>query len=243
MKTIHKLAVIGALCWGSVPGVAHAQTSFSLVPQIGLSLTTARYEDASQPSGAIDIAYRRGLTAGVLASLQHQRVSLQVGAQFAARGFTLNETYATPSSAGPLATNYHQQYRFNYLDFPLTVAFSQHPDGQGAQVFGGGYVAVLLGGQVKYDNSFETLNGPVNFQSESQVRAGDSPSILQGDFYTKRVDAGVKAGVGYRWHSLLLRGSYQIGLVNLGTVQQNNPLPAPKYYNRSFDISLGYYLF
>lgn len=218
----------------SAASVAQAQVRFSVGPQVGYNLTTVNFklDDAGVTYAT---SSKSGFAAGVMADIGFGHLALQPAVQFAQKGYDQVATYSLVTS---------NQIRFNYLAVPVNLAYTQHRDGQGAQVFAGPYVAFLLGGHY----SAETTGGMFPSTETGNVVAATSyrPTFTDSNFYSRRVDAGLQFGLGYRYQGLLLQAAYSLGLTNQAAVAEQLPggysYPAPTYRNRAFQLSLAYLL-
>ena len=232
-----KCIFLGALCFSTLPHIAHAQHTFNIGPRIGLNASTVDYTKGlynDEPST------RLGFEAGLMANrgIGNGHVSLQGSLVYDRKPFLLTTQYYSPgySFIGK------QQLRLDYLSLPLSVAYAQHVNGQGVQVFAGGYVAALLGGRV-HNTGVTTDAGVVTtIELDSPVRPGREPQPGTAYFF-KPFDAGVQAGLGYQYRTVLLQASYSLGLVDIG-VPYIAPItsPAPRYYTRALRFSLSYFL-
>lgn len=226
-------------------GTAQAQATFHLGPYLGGNVSTAHFADETVSST------RRGFDAGVLGAFQFGHIAVQPAVLFAQRGFTSKPTFYDSGFGGLTQTS----VRLHYLTLPLQVAYTQHPDGQGFQVSAGPYVSFLVGGKSVADYQYNAV-GLV--QQESTVAAANvhttniSSSSQAPDytFYSRRLDAGAQAGLGYRFGGALLQVSYSLGLRNVATTERytvGNASPTydtdnPAYRNRAFQVSLSYLL-
>jgi hypothetical protein len=129
----------------------------------------------------------------------------------------------------------------------------QHADERGFQVAAGPYAGFLLGGKRELlyqfpSGSEQRQAGGAVATDVHTVELGPS-SLRQPDynFYSRRFDLGVQAGLGYRLGGALLQVSYCLGLRNLGPTERytigGTPYSrddTPYYRNRSFQASLSY---
>lgn len=230
------LALLGATT------AAEAQTRFRLAPQLGYSLTTINYTPNSQYNEAA-IHYTRGFTAGVVADIGFGHWAIQPAVQFAQKGYdqTITERFFYPNSR---TVDIHT--RLNYLALPISLAYTQRPDGQGAQVFAGPYVGLLLGGHYTSEVARTSQSGTQYESYSGQVVAAESftPSFTDTNSYARRLDAGLQLGLGYRYRGLLVQACYSLGLRNLQS-RLDDPNsgyynPEPTYQSRGFQFSLGY---
>ncbi|MDO7846672.1 porin family protein [Hymenobacter sp. M29] len=236
MRSLSFLPLAGAFLLLAAP--ARAQTSFSIGPRVGLNLATYHY---SEKPILGTIGYRAGVEAGVAATVGREHFALQAAVLYSQKGFIQRYTVDLRTANNlPLGTaDIEYRNRLNYLTIPLSLAYTQGSDGQGAQVFAGPYLGVLLSGRYE---SVETLQGG----GESTTRAGDITPISKTApdlaAYTQRFDAGLQAGLGYRYRALLLQVNYSLGLRSLAASYSYNGVPVsnPAYYNRAFQGSLTY---
>lgn len=77
---------------------------------------------------------------------------------YAQLGHRLHGVGSYWSSTQPVS----QEVRANYLLIPLTVARTQHVNGQGLQVFVGPYLGILLGGHARVENEHGITVGDVS---------------------------------------------------------------------------------
>jgi hypothetical protein len=202
---------------------AHAQ--FSLGPQVGLTVSGKAGSQYSYTTSS----YRPGFAAGVQGVFQFSHLSLQPALCFAQKGLHQRRVVVTSVRT--------QDYRLNYLVLPLNLAYSLRQDGQGLQVIVGPYAGLLLGG--RYHSTYLDVANGNDFSQQGQVRAGDyqpipsSPSAPVDDQYTRRLDVGLQAGLGYRFGPLLAQAEFSFGLRDLAPVLASA-------YNRTAQVSLSY---
>jgi hypothetical protein len=224
-------------------GAAQAQATFHLGPYLGGNVSTVHFANET-PSAA-----RRGFDAGLLGALQLGHVAVQPAVLFAQRGFISKPTFYDSGFGGRTQTN----VRLHYLTIPVQVAYTQHADGQGFQVAAGPYVSFLVGGKSVTDYEFP---GTGSMQQENAVAAADVHTQTIGvytqvpdyTFYSRRLDVGAQAGLGYRLGGALLQVSYSMGLRNVATTERYTLVNAsttyesdsPAYRNRAFQLSLSY---
>lgn len=205
---------------------AQAQTTFSIGPQVGL--TVAGASNASPNTSTIH--YRAGFEAGVQSIVQFGHLAVQPSLHFSQKG--LNEHY------GYDLYSRYTDYRLNYLTLPLNVAYSLRPDGQGLQVFAGPYVGLLLGGNYQLTSDDRGPFGGTDYY-EGTIAPGTTYTIpapgttAPQPRLCQRVDAGFQAGLGYRFGKLLAQANFAFGLTDL------HPL-MPAAHNRTAQASLSY---
>ncbi|GAB3721184.1 hypothetical protein GCM10027594_01490 [Hymenobacter agri] len=234
-----KLVVFGLLLVG---GAARGQqASLSFGPRVGLNLAT--YHSA-QLANSETRGYRAGFEAGLAGTVGFGHLALQAAVLYAQRGATSHAEVTSYTGTGPgVGTTFDGHSRLNYLTVPVALAYTQHTDGQGAQVFAGPYFGLLLNG--RYDNTI-TPQGAASINASGAItpvnNAGPDLATNTGGAYTRRFDAGLQGGVGYRYHGLLVQASYSLGLLNLAPSYTYNMVPVSSrpHYNRAFHATLTY---
>lgn len=232
-----KWIFLAALCLNALPRVTHAQQAFKFGPRVGgnasiVDYTKGLYND--EPS------MRAGLELGLMASrgIGNGHVSLQGSFVYDRKPFLLTTQYYSPgySFIGK------QELRLDYISLPLNVAYAQHVNGQGVQVFAGGYVATLLGGRVHNKGVTTDAGVATTIELDSPVRPGRKPQPGTAYFF-KPFDVGVQAGLGYQYRTVLVQASYSLGLIDIG-VPYIAPITsaAPRYYTRALRFALTYFL-
>jgi hypothetical protein len=238
--------LLGLASWLLGAGSAQAQVTFRVGPQVGLSSSTAAYTAGAE---SFTLSSRRGLEAGLVGVVQKGHLALQPTVLFAQRGFDRHQTFYD-SGFGGLTD---ERIRLNYLTVSLPLAYTQHTDGQGVQVFGGPYAGFLLGGKHELLYQFpmgsdQNQAGDVVATDVHTVELGPSSLRLPDyNFYSRRFDLGVQAGLGYRLGGALLQVSYSLGLRNLGPTElytigstTYSRYDTPYYRNRAVHVSLSY---
>jgi len=226
---------------------AQAQVTFGIGPKVGYNLVSVRYRDAAAPDQRA--GYRSGLETGLMASIGFGHFAVQPAVLYSQRGFTLLQsgTYAPYS---PDAYRHDVGVRFDYLLLPLNLAYTQHANGQGAQVFAGVYLGVLAGGRYKATTTYYGFNNGQatsgDYIERGNVRVGDQATGSSSNLYGRRFDSGVQVGVGYRHHRLLAQASYSLGLRNVDTFNGNalfirnfESYDGAKYRNQAFQVSVA----
>ena len=147
-------------------------------------------------------------------------------------------SYPTTSVYDYSTTTTEVTTHLNYLALPLSVAYTQHTNGLGFQAFAGPYIGLLLGGTYNHLYTNHSVSPPLSILREGHVQVGDTYSTTSYDEYSRSLDAGVQAGVGYRMSLLLVQATYSLGLKN---VAANYAQPiSPTSYNRALQLSAAY---
>lgn len=238
----HWFVIVSSAYLVFTSNTVQAQTTFSAGLQAGLNTSTVRYSGSPNYNTTFPASYKVGFEAGLLGAIEHNHLTVQAAALFSQKGYNVKDAaVSTTNGTGVFSGN----YRYNYLTLPINIAYTTQPNGQGFRVFAGPYLGILIGGNY---NSTYRLNGLSPIEAEGKIVGGNNPQATLGgnDVYSKRVDAGLQAGIGYRYQSLLLQLNYSIGLRNLATDFLSNPttiVEGSPYRNRAFQASLSYLLF
>ncbi|GAB3244704.1 hypothetical protein GCM10027346_42580 [Hymenobacter seoulensis] len=218
--------------------VAYSQTAVHIGPRIGLNVGTAPYESSNHVH---DTRPLLGGEAGIMATASKGNVGLHVSVLYSQKGFRIQDEH--PYST--LVVNRNDTYALNYLVLPVSVAYSLQENGQGLQVFAGGYLGMLLHGRYTWDD-YNQIAGRVSSTNtgELPIRVDNVVELEEGGAASKRWDAGLQAGIGYRYNRLLLQLSYSYGLVDLGAEyrQSDRGLDGAHYYHRVAQLSAAYFL-
>jgi hypothetical protein len=225
---------------------AQAQVHFRIGPQVGYTLSSASfsvadYPDYFTPSGS----YRSGFAAGMVAQVgftEHLSIQPAVLYVLKAPGVTISSYYQ------PNNYYYYDEYtfQFNYLTLPINLLYSQRANGQGGQILLGPYLGWLLGGTYTHGARAgygSSITGGGTYSGK--VEAGDTYTTGSKDsnYYSRQLDAGLQAGIGYGFQALQLQATFSLGLRNIGAAyapSANNYYQAPVIRNRSFQLSAAY---
>ncbi|MGI4863066.1 MAG: porin family protein [Janthinobacterium lividum] len=227
-------------------GTAQAQATFRVGPRVGFNATTVHFSDADE--NGISSSFRPGFEAGLLGNLQVGHFAFQPSVLFSQKGYRSAGPAFGLAVYGP--ARYEETVRLNCLTVPLNLAFTLRRDGQGLQAFAGPYVGMLLGGKYArrtYYTGSPFYPTPIGGLPEAEytlpVKAG-SPFSDNDNWYSQRFDAGLQAGLGYRFGGLLVQANYSLGLRNLASAYQSSydgkVYEDEAYYNRSWQVSLSY---
>jgi hypothetical protein len=128
----------------SVASVSQAQPHVRVGVQVGGSRSTGSYTKA--PGIPFSFHPLAGFEAGLRLQVQGAHWALQPALLYAQQGFSLTQDSDAVDTLGTQRQTRHLTYRLTYLTLPLSLAYQQHANGQGLQVFAGGYVSRLVGG-------------------------------------------------------------------------------------------------
>ncbi|RZK29744.1 MAG: PorT family protein, partial [Hymenobacter sp.] len=174
MKTMTHLPLLaGSLL---LTATAHAQTTFSVGPRVGLNVATAHFPDKS--------SYRlAGFEAGLTGNLQLGHFAVQPSLLFSQKGYRTHGNLFTIDAPG----TYEETVRLNYLMLPVNLAYTLGENGQGLQVFAGPYVGLFLGGTYTrriHEDGY--LGGPAyDAEYGGKVKAANAYTS-GGDRYSQR---------------------------------------------------------
>ena len=232
----HLLLLGGGLL---LAATAQAQATFSVGPRVGLNVSTVHLPVPYADS----YSSRAGFEAGLTGTAQFGHFALQPSVLFSQKGY---DKVGALVGYGPSSLTYAEQLRLNYLTVPLNLAFTLGEAVQGLQVFAGPYVSLLVGGHYTRQVPRGGYSGIPAYTAEvsGKVKPADVVSDSDNE-YSKRVDTGLQAGVGYRLGGFLLQANYSLGLRNLATQYRGYDgrlYDDPGYYNRLWQVSLSYFI-
>jgi len=141
-----------------------------------------------------------------------------------------------PFTRTVLTEKKHTISRANYLEIPVNMVYTLGGD-HGFLVFAGPYVAMGVGGRVEYENqatsySSSSTGGTTSYSYSygntffiyrdtypgppATNASGIAPSyeINRSAEIARRFDAGINAGLGYRFGNLQMHAGYGLGLIN-----------------------------
>lgn len=214
---------------------AHAQTSFSIGPRVGLNLATHHF---AEPGIFDPPQYRPGLEAGVFSAVSRGHFALQGALLYSQKGYKERTSVdiRTGTNIYTGTGDLEHTERLHYLTLPLALAYTQRNDGQGFQVFAGPFISLFLSG--RYTNTTTSQGWPTSTESGA-ITAAPDVAYDYGPF-VRRFDAGLQGGLGYRYQQFLFQAGYSLGLRNV-SAETFLTLRAPRY-NRAFQASLSYLL-
>jgi len=125
--------------------------------------------------------------------------------------------------------------KLNYIEVPLNMVYKASL-GKGFFMLGfGPYVSYAIGGNVKIESGYLSLNQDIKFKSV--VEQGDNLLVP----YYKAFDAGANIFVGYEMASgLFLELDTQFGMLNINPEYKEFPESKSSTKNTGFGLSIGY---
>ena len=190
---------------------ANAQT-FGL--KAGLNLSNMIFKDDDEN---YDLTMNPGFHIGAIVDMPfNDFLSFESGLLFTNKGYKYYE-----ESEG---YNYNVKVKLYYLDIPLTIKAS-HDLGKGLKMFGtaGPYVGVGLSGNVKGNVEGNNNKENINWGSSDK------------DTF-KRLEWGLTFGGGVEINSIIIGISYDLGLSNISSYQDNGVTAK----NKVLKFSVGY---
>ncbi|RZK32472.1 MAG: PorT family protein [Hymenobacter sp.] len=211
---------------------AHAQLKVSIGPVVGETLMKQHLSNDTK------LDYRFGLVAGAQAYLSWGRFALQPALLFSQKGsqYATQVLFRTNPSSPDDYLEFKTRTRLNYLTLPLNFTFAPAGTATGPQFFAGPYVSMLLGGSVEQNEL------PGQPASTTAIRVTSEADLYSGPA-SRRFDAGLQAGAGFRYNGLVLQAHYSLGLTSTKpdyTSQSATVTNDLKVYNRGFQVSIGY---
>jgi hypothetical protein len=226
---MYKHLLLALALLSAVP-IAHAQVRFGIGPQVGYTLSSADYKYNSYTN---DSNYRSGFSAGLTGEFGIGHLAIRPAVLYAQKGYNLEQSNPTTNT---LPQSLSSRRRFDYLTIPINIGYTQHSNGQGVQVFAGGYIGFVLGGHHTEYGTYTDGNPPQSF-SAPVVSANSSKAGLP----IRSQDAGIQGGIGYRYQAILAQIEYSVGLKNVGPNNSSSSYSGDAtYYNRVFQLSLAY---
>lgn len=242
---------------------ASAQTSYRFGVRAGGNYaTTTEKSPVQTSSGNATSSYSKSpifaYQLGIVLEARKGNFAFQPALVFSQKGTTINAEVALTE----LTTGYLQQrkgqtaVRYNWLELPLNMVYNL-PGKSGLQLFAGPYVAVGVGGKAvsEINNSTNDPNNPVvipftkftdkieyNPSDETLAKTSSLASLSIRGFYSRRVDAGLNAGVGYQRGPVQVQAGYGLGLVNLYYKKESGGYTSQSGYNRGAQLTVTYFL-
>jgi hypothetical protein len=194
---------------------ASAQTTFSLGVRGGLNRAqlATRGAGTDYPRRTSDASALYGWQAGITLEARRGNLALQPALLFSQKGLRFTTTTSVVGFVGTDTWESTGTNRFNWVELPLHLVYTQHGD-HGLQLFAGPYVALAVGG---HQQGNTTSHSWTSATYDNPIDQKHSYSSLSA---SKRIDAGLDFGVGYRQGPLQVQLSYGLGLRNLRGLTQ-----------------------
>lgn len=224
-------AAIYSLCLAST---GHAQPSVGIGPQIGINRTAGYF----RPNDVFATTARTSFEGGVCLNIGWGHWALQPAVSYVSHQFLLTYDNQTLDASGAVLSTLSNRLAFhlNYVTMPIKLVYSLKANGQGFQTFMGGYVSRFLGGHLDYTYSLVKPGLREELAGRQEVVPGSGPENDAKQRFGPW-DAGLQAGIGYRYANILVQASYNASVVNGGRGFAVNPT----YYPNRFATSLTYF--
>ncbi|HET9506175.1 MAG TPA: porin family protein [Hymenobacter sp.] len=218
---------------------ASAQTSFHIGGRGGLNQAQLVTHGASNdyPSRTSDASALYAWQAGITLEARRGNFAVQPALLFSQKGSRFSTVNTIVGFAGTDTWKSTGTNRYNWVELPLHVVYTQHGD-HGLQLFAGPYVALAVGGHQQGNTTHYSWTGATDDKPIDQKHSYNS--LSDG----KRVDAGLNFGVGYRQGPLQVQLSYGLGLRNLRDLTQRVDSESGSYdaaYNRVAQLTGTYF--
>lgn len=187
----------------------------------GLNLTNMLYKDADETYSK-DFNMRPGFHLGVSTEIPiNEYLFFEPGIMLTTKGFRIKE--AERGAEMKVKMNLY------YLDIPLLLK-ATHDLGDGLKIYGvfGQYIGIGLDGK-----TIVSMEDSSNEDSNSNKVDWGSDQY-EDDF--KRLEFGLSIGGGFEIYELVIGLSYDLGLSNISSYQDN----LSKIKNRVLKLSVGY---
>lgn len=220
----------------------NAQSTFRFGPQVGANISSVSYQQEPNHNGTLVTGYRAGFSAGLVGlwSVTHQ-LSIQPGARFIRSSFSTSETAVSVTSTTISNNYYKNSYLLNKLEIPINLLYFINKTARSPYLLAGISTGILLGGSRSFDSRFVENGNTNTYSGKDDILVGSTYSINTSNYYMRRWDLGVQAGLGYQFNCIAIQAAYRVGVVNTATKPALN-LPSPTTYSRFAEIQASYYL-
>ena len=249
----------GKMSFGARLGGNLSKSTINLLSDVGQVSTPNLSFDYTQ-------SYVLGAQGGVVLNMQWGQWAFQPALLFSQKGVKQKLDLTVQDDGFRISGDVSITTRVNYLELPLLAVYSTGSEGTGFQVFAGPYLAVGVGGQNTNDLKV-AVSDPSNpkdsftfYQNKAvELTFGDEftepnnnvgggidglldTGILDTFATTRRFDAGVTAGIGYRTGPVQVQLGYSLGLLNTQpSYPANFGLDSEKSYNRAVQLSATFF--
>ncbi|MBF9221996.1 outer membrane beta-barrel protein [Hymenobacter ruricola] len=242
-------------------GTAQAQSSVEFGPRLGLNVSTVKESGAPDSGFNEQIKSITGVQVGATLNVGiNENFSFQPSLIYSSKGaeYTGSTDFPGSNPSYHTAINVSATPKVGYLELPLNFVytFGGH---DGFQVFAGPYAALGVSGSGSASAKIDT-NDPdllalgvtgsipiklkVEFGDKQNDNANNNPGTSGTPTATLTVrsfDAGLNAGVGYRFGPFQAQLGYGLGLVNFAPNDPDGNDTGAKSYNRVVQLSANYF--
>lgn len=243
--------MLTVLAVGTVFGVQAQESGFGVRASMNLSTIYNKYDGrldgGSRSDYEEDFKNRVGFNIGVIYDYGFtENFYIQPGLYFTTRGGKIDKP----------KDDYKEKWNLNYLQIPILASYRfVLTDNIKLHINAGPYVAVGLGGKMKYEidgekydiKAFGTSKGEYDYDDDWEYYAAayrydddydddyDEEESEKGGL--KRFDAGLTFGAGVSINKFYIGLNYDLGLANIADKKQWADY---KIKNRNFSIGVGY---
>lgn len=227
---------------------AQAQTTFGV--RLGLNASNLNYKAADSNDEIPESDMLLGAQGGVVMNAQFGNLAIQPALLYSMKGDKLQEKDSETETFGGNTYTYSYDVkstrRLSYLELPVNFVYSTNGAEGGFQVFAGPYLALGVGGKVKYEGDYTTtMNGRVidsGSESESfKIKFANKYGDDEDTEYVRTLDAGLNFGLGYKAGPFQAQLGYGLGVANLIPNDQDDKKSEDKARNRNFQLNVTYF--
>jgi len=231
MKYLLRAFVICALLVFSMQ--TQAQVKFGVKAGMNFDNIAQNFAESDwETATKMRLAYNFGVTVDFGLS---DDFSLQTGLMYTSKGYSINlkEEFEEDLDG-------YFRASYNYLEIPVNFTYKI----SGFQVYAGPYVAIGIGGKMKYDVSFdgESESDEVKLKPVfGEVGDGD---LADDEDAFSALDYGLNFGIGYQVGPVLINAGYSLGLGNLTPAYEGDADGERNDYkvsNRVISLSFSYF--
>ena len=162
-------------------------------------------------------------------------VEIPVGTDFYFQPGVLFTTKGAKNEQVILGQDVISTVNLSYLELPLNLVYKPALSAGRLLLGFGPYVALGVGGKVKYEEGGSSQEQDVKFKNE--VKVSDDTDVA----YFKPLDAGANLLVGYEFHNKLsFQLNTQLGLVKINPEYEGAVDDKSSFKNTGFGLSFGY---
>jgi hypothetical protein len=219
---------------------ASAQTTFHLGVRGGLNRALTTLADASNSASpttqfSADKSAIFAWQAGLVLEARFGKLALQPAVLFSQKGEKLTTSTSTPGVVWTNTVTTTSANRYNWLEIPVNLVYTSHTD-HGWQLLAGPYVAVAVGGRQRGTTAY--FSGPTAVPITPNEF--DKPVLYGSQYNTRRLDAGLNFGLGYRQGPWQVQATYSLGLLNLHHPSDSFIIVEYPSFNHNFEADPAY---
>lgn len=210
-----------------------AQVKFGVKAGLNINNISQNLAESDWEAATImRLAYNVGLTADFGLS---DVLSLQSGLMLTSKGFSydLKEEFDEDIDG-------YFRFCYNYLEVPINFAYKISD----FQVYAGPYVAIGIGGKMKYDVSFDGESESDEAKLKPAFGEVSDGDLADDEDAYSALDYGLNFGIGYQVGPILINAGYSLGLGNVTPSYEGDDdgdRADYKMSNRVISLSFSYF--